>query len=105
MPQLLTRILSYLRRNVISFVALFFARRRRGLRARGHQQQNDPRLPEKSNAGAYVQKRCHAGQSALVWNEQGPPSPTAWASVQANGSQAARMRISVRIHLLLVRRT
>ena len=25
MPQLLTRILSYLRRNVIAFVALFFA--------------------------------------------------------------------------------
>ena len=80
MPQLLTRILSYMRRNVIAFVALFFALGAGGgyAIAATNNKTIHGCLNNRTRA-LYVQKRCHAGQSALVWNQQGPPSPTAWA--------------------------
>jgi hypothetical protein len=43
----------------------------------------------------YIQKRCHSGQSALVWNQQGQTSPTSWASVLANGFTGGGHGISV----------
>ena len=93
MPQLLTRILSYLRRNVIAFVALFFALGAGGgyAIAATNNKTIHGCLNNRTRA-LYVQKRCHRGQSALVWNQQGPPSPTAWAAVQANGFTGAGAR-------------
>ena len=86
MPQLLTRILSYLRRNVIAFVALFFALGAGGGYAIAAT--NNKTIHGCVNKGTrvlYIQKRCHRGQSALVWSQQAPPSPTAWAAVNADG--------------------
>jgi hypothetical protein len=93
MPQLLTRILSYLRRNVIAFVALFFALGAGGGYAIAATSSKTIHgcLNNRTRV-LYVQKRCRGGQSPLVWNQQGPPSPAAWAAVQANGFTAAGAR-------------
>jgi hypothetical protein len=93
MPHLLTRILSYLRRNVIAFVALFFAVGAGGgyaIAAAGNKTIHG--CVNNRTRVLYVQKRCHRGQSALVWSKQGPASPTAWAAVQANGFTGAGAR-------------
>lgn len=96
MPQLLTRILSYLRRNVIAFVALFFAVGAGGgyAIAATNSKTIHGCLNNRTRA-LYIQKHCHRGQSALVWNQQGQPSPTAWASVLADGFTAGGHGISV----------
>lgn len=93
MPQLLIRILSYLRRNVIAFVALFFALGAGGgyAIAAANNKTIHGCLNNRTHA-LYVQKRCHSGQSPLVWNQQGPASPAAWAAVQANGFTGAGAR-------------
>src|SRR5271165_5009774 len=96
MPQLLTRILSYLRRNVIAFVALFFALGAGGGYAIAATNNTTIHGCLNTRTGAlYVQKRCHHRQSALVWNQQGQPSPTVCASVLADGSTAGGHGISV----------
>ncbi len=96
MPQLLTRILTYMRRNVIAFVALFFAIGGGGgyALAAANTKTIHGCVSNRTHA-LYVQKRCRAGQKALVWNQQGQPSPTAWASVLANGFIGGGHGISV----------
>lgn len=93
MPQLLTRILSYLRRNAIALVALFFALGAGGgyAIAAANNKTIHGCVNNRTRA-LYIQKRCHRGQSPVVWNQQGPPSPTAWAAVQANGFMGAGAR-------------
>jgi hypothetical protein len=96
MPQLLTRILSYLRRNVIAFVALFFALGAGGGYAiAATSNKTIHGCVNKRTHALYIQKRCHTGQSPLVWNQQGQPSPTAWASVLADGFTSGGHGISV----------
>jgi hypothetical protein len=93
MPQLLRRILSYLRRNVIAFLALFFAIGAGGGYAiAATSNKTIHGCVNKRTHALYVQQRCGRGQSALTWNQQGRPSPSAWAAVQANGFLGAGAR-------------
>ena len=87
MPQLLTRILSYLRRNVIAFVALFFALGAGGGYAiAATSNKTIHGCVNKATHVLYIQKRCDRGQTRLAWSQQAPPSQvTAWAAVNAVG--------------------
>ena len=85
MPQLLTRILSYLRRNMIAFVALFFALGAGGGYAiAATSKKTIHGCLNKRTHALYVQKRCDRGQTPLVWSQQAP-QVTAWAAVNAVG--------------------
>jgi hypothetical protein len=96
MPPLLTRILSFMRQNVIAFVALFFAVGAGGGYAIAATSTKTIHGCVNNRTHAlYIQKRCHGGQSALVWNQQGAASPTAWASVLADGFTAGGHGIAV----------
>jgi hypothetical protein len=93
MPKHVTRILSAMRHNVIALVALFFAIGAGGGYAiAATSNKTIHGCVNKRTHALYVQKRCHGGQSALVWNQQGPASPAAWAAVQANGFTGAGAR-------------
>jgi hypothetical protein len=88
MSQLPTRILSSIRRNVIAFVALFFAIGGGGGYALAAANNNKTihGCVNKRTHALYIQKRCHSGQNALVWSKQAPQSQeTAWAAVNAVG--------------------
>jgi hypothetical protein len=96
MPQLLRRILSYLRRNVIAFLALFFAVGAGGGYAiAATSNKTIHGCVNKRTHALYIQQRCSRGQRTLTWNQQGQPSPTAWASVLADGFTAGGHGISV----------
>jgi len=82
-----------MRHNVIALVALFFAIGAGGSYAiAATNNKTIHGCVNKRTHALYIQKRCHSGESAIVWNQQGPPSPTAWAAVQANGFTGAGAR-------------
>ena len=91
---MLIRPLHYVRRNVISFLALFLAIGGGGGYALAAVNNNSKihGCVSKRTHVLYIQKRCQRGQSPLSWNQQGQPSPTAWAAVQANGFTGAGAR-------------
>jgi hypothetical protein len=84
---MLTRPLQILRRNVIAYVALFFAIGGGGGYALAAINDNTIHgCVNKRTHVLYIQKRCGRGQSQLVWTHQAPQAQvTAWAAVNAVG--------------------
>ena len=84
---MLTRPLHYVRRNVISFLALFLAIGGGGGYALAAV--NNTKIHgcvSKATHVLYIQKRCGRGQNRLVWSQQAPQGQvTAWAAVNAVG--------------------
>jgi hypothetical protein len=87
-------ILRFARRNCISLLALFVALGGGYAIAAGN---TDPAIHgclDSKTRVLHVQKRCHRGQTPLVWNQegpqgqqgvQGPPAVSAWAVVGSGG--------------------
>jgi hypothetical protein len=90
----------HLRHNVIAYLALFLAAGGGAGYAIAAANSNTIHgCVDNRTRALYIQKRCHSGQSRLVWN-QGPQGPqaqsvTAWASVNAAGLIGGARGISV----------
>ena len=84
---MLLRPLHSLRRNVIAYLALFFAIGGGGGYAfAATQTKTIHGCVSKSTHVLYIQKRCGRGQNRLVWSQQAPQGQvTAWAAVNAVG--------------------
>ena len=89
---MLLRPLNHARRNVIAYLALFFAVGAGGGYAIAASSTNTIHGCVSSRTHAlYIQNRCTRGQRRLIWSS-GSPSPSAWAAVQANGFTGAGAR-------------
>jgi hypothetical protein len=90
------RILHHLRANVVAYLALTLAIGGGGgyAIAAANNKTIHGCVNNRTHA-LYIQKRCQRGQSPLVWNQQGQASPTAWASVLADGFTGGARGISV----------
>lgn len=79
----------HLRHNVIAYLALFLAAGGgAGYAIAATTSTTIHGCVNNRTRALYIQKRCHRGQSRLVWN-QGPQPVTAWAAVSAVGFTSA----------------
>lgn len=90
------RILRHLRTNVVAYLALFLSvGAGSGYAIAAGNNKTIHGCVDNGTRLLHVQKRCHRGQSRLIWNQQGPQgqSPiTAWAAVNALGFTGAGAR-------------
>ncbi|HXZ78155.1 MAG TPA: hypothetical protein VEH31_45775 [Streptosporangiaceae bacterium] len=102
----LHRLAAHLQRNVIAYLALTVAIGAGGGYAIPAANTRTIHACVNNHTHAlFIQKRCHRGQSAIVWNQQGPqgpqgragtPASAAWATVGSDGSVPVGKNISAR---------
>jgi hypothetical protein len=100
----LHRLTAHLQRNVIAYLALTVAIGAGSGYAIAVANPNTIHACVNNRTHAlFIQKRCHRGQSAITWNQQGPQGPqgragapagTAWAFVGSQGSVPVGKNVS-----------
>jgi hypothetical protein len=101
----MTHVFTHLRHNVIAYVALFFAiGAGGGYAVAAANKKTIHGCMNRHTHALFVEKRCHRGESPVVWNQQGPQgangrpgvSPVAaWTVVDGAGSTTGGHGITV----------
>ena len=78
------RIFGHFRGQAVGYIALFFALGG-GYAIAATNSKTIHGCVVKKSGELLVKSRCGRGQQRLVWNQQGPAGPSAWASVNALG--------------------
>ena len=84
------RIFAHFRGQAVGYIALFFALGG-GYAIAATNSKTIHGCVVKKSGELLVKSRCGRGQQRLVWNQQGPAGPSAWASVNALGFTGSRV--------------